>query len=88
MSAYQEEKNSISKTKGVGIPMSTILYQLPIKHNILSKKQPIRKRKVTVVTKEEVPFKKMKFDNWLGKYNNYKSNDNKYFLLIHKLNNN
>ena len=51
MSAYQEEKNSISKTKDVGIPMSTILYQLPIKHNILSKKQPIRKRKVTVVTK-------------------------------------
>ena len=38
--------------------MSTILSQSPIKHNVLSKNQPIKNRKVTVVTKEEVPFKK------------------------------
>ena len=60
--------------------MSTILYQSPIKHNILSKNQPIKKRKVTAVTKEEVPLKKRKFDNWLSKFNNYKRNDNNLLL--------
>ena len=88
MSTYQEETKHQIKSKDIDIPISKILPQSPIKHNVIIKNQPIRKRKVTVVTKEEVPFKKMKFDNWLGKYNNYKSNDNKYFLLIHKLNNN
>ena len=43
--------------------MSTILSQSPIKHNVLSKNQPTRKMRVTDVTKEEVPFKKIKFDN-------------------------
>ena len=65
----------------VDIPMWRILYQSPIKHKILSKNQPIKKRKVTAVTKKEVPFKNRKFDNWLGKFNNYKSNDNNLLLL-------
>ena len=65
MSAYQEKKSAYPK-KDVDIPMSTILFKSPIKHNVLSKNQPIKKGKVTVVTKEEVPYTKRKFDNWLG----------------------
>ena len=79
MSAYQEKKSAYPK-KDVDIPMSTILFKSPIKHNVLSKNQPIKKRKVAVVSTEEVTYKK-KFDNWLGKFNNYKSNDNNLLSL-------
>ena len=61
--------------------MSTILSQSPIKHNVLNKNQPIKKIKVTDVSKEKVPSKRRKFDNWLGKYNSYKSNDNNLLSL-------
>ena len=79
MSAYQEKKSAYPK-KDVDIPMSTILFKSPIKHNVLSKNQPIKKRKVAVVSTEEVTYKK-KFDNWLGKFNNYKSSDNNVLSL-------
>ena len=39
------------------------------------------KKKVTVVTKEEDRYKKRKLDNWLGKFNNYKSNLNNSLSL-------
>ena len=82
MSAYQEVKKIIkSKTKDVNIPISNILSQSPIKHNVLSKNQPIRKRKITDVTKEEVPFKKRQFNSWFGKNHNYRNNNNNLLLL-------
>ena len=61
--------------------MLTILFQSPIKHNVLSKSQPIKKRKVTVVTKEEISYQNRKFNNWLGKFNNYKSDENNLLSL-------
>ena len=58
MSTYQEENFSVYKKTDVNIPMSTILFQSPIKHNVFSRNQPIKKRKVTVVTKEELSLNK------------------------------
>ena len=44
--------------------MSTILFKSPIKHNVLSKNQPIKKRKVAVVSTEEVTYKKSSIIGW------------------------
>ena len=81
MSTYQEETKHQIKSKDIDIPISKILPQSPIKHNVIIKNQPIRKIKVTVVTKEEVSFKKRKNDNWFSKYYNYRSNDNSLLSL-------
>ena len=39
------------------------------------------KKQFTVVTKEEDRYKKGKLDNWLDKFNNYKSNLNNLLSL-------
>ena len=41
----------------------------------------MKNRKVIGVTKEEVRYKKRKFDNWLGKFNKYKNNENNLLSL-------
>ena len=71
---------SIPQEIDVDIPISKILLQSPIKHIVLSRNQPLKK-KVTVVTKEEIWYKKRKFDNWLGKFNNCKNNENNYLSV-------
>ena len=81
MSTYQEENFSVYKKTDVNIPMSTILFQSPIKHNVFSRNQPIKKRKVTDVIKQEFSYKKRKFDSWFGKYYNYRSNDDNLLSL-------
>ena len=45
------------------------------------KNQPIKKKKNTDVNKEEVSIKKGKFDNLVGKYYNYRSNDTNLLSL-------
>ena len=65
---------SISKRIDVDIPTLKILLQSPIKYNVLSKSQPMKIKKSYCCYKKRGSIQKRKFDNWLGKFNNYKSN--------------
>ena len=58
MLAYQEEKSIKSKTKDVDIPISKILTQSPIKHNVLSKINLLEKEKLLMLQKKRSHSKK------------------------------
>ena len=62
------DPNSVSKEK-----FSTLLSQQPMIHNVLTKNQPLKIRKISVKQPEKTRFTQRSCSNLLGKLNNYKS---------------